>query len=244
MDAISSTFGAILSSLQVIMYGRDIAKATEAKGIYAQINSFKFLTLKLFRRVLMCTKSLSDQLQSTQVNMAKAAELVTSVQETLQSFRSDEEWEKLHEYVKRVAALYNISAAPHRPQCKRQIPQRYNVGIVMETIGSCDSSQSMKVSLYFPILDAVIAEMQRRFDSKNLELMKGFQCCVPDSPRFLYIDQLLPVTELYQLNKESLVMECTIAKQLLKEKGLLSINDVLLEIVPMKEAFPVLISLL
>ena len=36
-------------------------------------------------------KSLSDQLQSTQVNMTKAAELVTSIQETLQSFRSDEE---------------------------------------------------------------------------------------------------------------------------------------------------------
>ena len=58
VDAISSTFGAILSSLQVIMHGRDTAKATEAKGIYAQINSFKFLTtLILFRRVLMCTKA-------------------------------------------------------------------------------------------------------------------------------------------------------------------------------------------
>jgi len=116
--------------------------------------------------------------------------------------------------VKRVAALYNISATPHRPQCKRHIPQCYNAGIVMETIGlreSFDSNQSMKVSLYFPILDAVIAEMQSRFDSKNLELMKGFQY-------FLDINQLLPVAELYRLNKESLAMECIIAKRF-KGKG-------------------------
>jgi len=148
---------------------------------------------------------------------------------------------KLHQYV---ADLHNITEAPARPQRKRQMPQCCNVGIVMETTGlkeSTDSSQSMKMNLYFPILDAVIAEMQCRFDSKNLELMKGLQ---PDSPHFLDIDQLQPVVEIYQLNKESLAMECIIAKRMLKDKEIASINDILLEIVPMKAAFPVLISLL
>jgi len=185
----------LVSSLQIII----------TKGIYALINLLKFLTtLILFRRVLMCTKGLSDQLQSTHINMAKAAELVTSTLETLQGFQSDDEWEKLHQYVKNVADLHNITEAPPRPQHKRQMPQCHNVGIVMETTGSresIDSNQSMKVNLYFPILDAVIPEMQRRFDSENLELMRGFQCCVPDSPHFLDTDQLQPVVEMYQLNK-------------------------------------------
>jgi len=60
----------------------------------------------------------------------------------------------------------------------------------METTGSresIDSNQSMKVSIYFSILVTVIAEMQHRFDSKNVELMKGFQCFVPDSPHFLQL---------------------------------------------------------
>jgi len=74
--------------------------------------------------------------------------------------------------------------------------------------------------------------------------MKGFQCCVPDTPHFLDIDQLRPVVEMYQLNKESLAMECTIAKRMLKDKEIASINDILLEIVSTKAAFPVLISLL
>ena len=170
-----------------------------------------------------------------------------STLETLQSFRSDEEWEKLHQYVKDMAALHSITEEPPRSQHKKRMPKCYDFGIVLEITGSresTDSSQSMKVSLYFPILDAVIAEMQRRFDDKNLKLMKAFQCCVHDSPHFLDIDHLLPVVDLYHLNKESLTMECTIAKRMLKDKETTSINDVLSEIVPLKETFPVLISLL
>ena len=81
--------------------------------------------------------------------------------------------------------------------------KRYDVGIVLEITGSrkgTDSSQSMKVNLYFPILDAVIAEVQCSFDNKTLTLMEAFHCCVPDSTHFLNIDQLLPVVGLYQLN--------------------------------------------
>ena len=44
VDAVCSTFDAILGSLQSIMDGRDKGKATEACGIYMQIHSFKFLT--------------------------------------------------------------------------------------------------------------------------------------------------------------------------------------------------------
>ena len=65
-----------------------------------QIHSFKFLTtLVLFWQILSCTKGLSDQLQSININMAKAAELVTATIETLQHFRSDEEWGKMYKYV-------------------------------------------------------------------------------------------------------------------------------------------------
>ena len=54
----------------------------------------------------------------------------------------------------------------------------------METTGArnaVDSSEDLKVHLYFPIPDAIILELQRRFDDKNLDLMKAFQCCDPVS---------------------------------------------------------------
>ena len=248
VDAICSTFDAILLSLQTIMDGNDKVKAVEASGIYMQIHSFKFLTtLVLFLRILSCTKGLSDQLQCNQINMAKAAELVTATTETLQHFRSDVEWGKMYKYVGDVAALHNIRETPLRPQRQKRLPKRLNDTIVMETTGSrniVSNSENFKVCLYYPILDAMITELQRRFDSKNLELMTSFQCCVPESPYFLDTDHLLPAAEFYKLNKDSLAMECVIAKRTLKDKNITTINDVLSEIVPLKEAFPVLMKLL
>ena len=245
MDAVCSTFDAVLSSLESIVDGSDKVKAT---GIYIQIHSFKFLTtLVLFWRILSCTKGLSDQLQSIKINMAKAAELVTATIETVQLFRSDEEWGKLYKYVCDVAALHDITEASLRPQRQRRMPRRLNDVIIMETTGarkSVDSSEDLKVHFYFPILDAIISELQRRFDDKNLELMKVFQCCDPESPHFLESDHLLPVIELYELDKDFLSMECVIAKRTLKNKEITTINDVLLEIIPLHEAFPALVKLL
>ena len=137
VDAVCSTFDAILSSLQSIMDNNDKVKAVEASGIYTQIHSFKFLTtLVLFWRILLCTKGLSDQLQSTHINMAKAAELVTATTETLQHFQSDEEWGKIYKYVNDIAALHDIRETPLRPQRQKRMPKRLADTIVMETTGT------------------------------------------------------------------------------------------------------------
>ena len=128
----------------------------------------------LFWQIFSCTKSLSDQLQSTTINLSKAAELVNSTLDTLQIFRSDQEWEKHYKYVTDVAALHDISTAPPRPQCTRQILRRLQDGLVLETMGTREAlttSQQFKIRLYFPISDAIIVEMKKRFDDKNIRLM-------------------------------------------------------------------------
>lgn len=146
--------------------------------------------------------------------------------------------------------MHDIRETPLRPQRQKRMPKRLDDTIVMEstgtrnTVDNTNNSQNLKVLLYYPVLDAMITELQKRFDSKNLELMRAFQCCVPESPHFLEIDHLLPVVAFYKLNKDSLSMECVIAKRTLKDKNITTINDVLLEIVPLREAFPVLVKLL
>ena len=140
IDAIYSTYDVVLSSLEIIADGEDRVKAVEAEGILHQIKSFKFLiSLILFWQVFSCIKSLSDQLQSTTINLSKAAELVNSTLDTLQLFHSDQEWEKHYEYVTDVAALHEISIALPRPQCNRQISRRLQDGIVSETMGKRDT---------------------------------------------------------------------------------------------------------
>ena len=161
---------------------------------------------------------------------------------------------KIYKYVNDIAALHDIRETPLRPQRQKRVPKRLADTIIMETTGTSTrntvdnththNSENFKVCLYYPILDTMISELQKRFDSKNLELMRAFQCCVPESPHFLEIDHLLPAVAVYQLNKDSLSMECVIAKRTLKDKDITTINDVLSEIVPLREAFPVLVKLL
>ena len=106
VEAVCSTFDSILITLRCVVEGDDKAKAVEAKGILLQIHSFKFLVI--FWRILLVAKTLSDQLQSLCTDIAKAADLVMATMETLQQFRSDQEWEKLYKYVQDVASQPNI----------------------------------------------------------------------------------------------------------------------------------------
>ena len=70
------------------MEGDDQAKAVEVQGILLQVKCFKFLvtflvTLVLFWRMLSCTKSLSDHLQSTDTDLATESDLIEG---TLENF--------------------------------------------------------------------------------------------------------------------------------------------------------------
>ena len=93
-------------------------KALEAKEILLQVRSLKFLVLLvIFLRILAFTKSLCDQLQSSSIDMAKAADLVSATVEILKDFRTDSKWEHLFKYVQDdVAALNSIQPELPRPQ--------------------------------------------------------------------------------------------------------------------------------
>ena len=76
-----------------IANGDDRSRSTETTGIWTQVQSFKSLVLLItFWRVLSCTKSLSDQFQSREIDLAKAADLVLAKTITLKEFRSDNQW--------------------------------------------------------------------------------------------------------------------------------------------------------
>ena len=67
------TFDAIIATLSAVVNG---VKSAEARGVLLQVSSFRFVLC--FDRILSCTKSLSDMLQSTQLDLARAADLVSA----------------------------------------------------------------------------------------------------------------------------------------------------------------------
>ena len=249
VDAVCSTFDSVLATLEEIA-GEDRTRATEATGIWTQVQTFKFLvSLITFWRILSCTKSLSDQLQSREMDLAKAADLVLATISTLKEFRSDDQWNHIYKYVKDIANLHGISIDLPRPCRRKQTSRRLQDGIVLESTGVRDVvspslSEHFKTSIYFPVLDAMLSELERRFTDKNLMHMRAVQACAPRSPHFLESDQLAPLADSYGLNKSTLDMECTLAKHTLNGKELDEIIDVLRELSPLRAAFPLLVKLI
>lgn len=210
----------------------------------------KHLSLITFWRVLSCTKSLSDQLQSREMDLAKAADLVLATVSTLKDFRNDSQWNHIYEYVKEVADLHGISEDLPRPCHRKQPSKRLQDGIILESTGARDVSLSLslsdhfKTTLYFPVLDAMLSELERRFSDKNLMHMRAVQAFAPRSNLFLESNQLAPLADSYGLDRTNLGMECTLAKHTLNGKQLDEVIDVLHELSPLKAAFPLLVKLI
>ena len=156
VSALCYIYDAVLATLSIIVYESDGAKAAEARGLLLQVKSFRFiLCLVIFDRVLSCTKSLSDALQSTQLDLAKAADLLSTTIEIVEEFRMDSEWEKVYSYTESVAKLHHITPESTTVQSRRN-PRRFDEGILYQTTGVRETgqvSESYKVNLYYPVID-------------------------------------------------------------------------------------------
>uniref|UniRef100_A0A1X7V9E5 Uncharacterized protein n=1 Tax=Amphimedon queenslandica TaxID=400682 RepID=A0A1X7V9E5_AMPQE len=49
-----------------------------------------------------------------------------------------------------------------------------------------DCTSQLKVKLFFPVVDAFFVELRKRFDDKNISIMKGIQACHPYSNNSSY----------------------------------------------------------
>ena len=144
------TYDAVLATLSEVISTFDGKKVAEARGLLLQVKSFKFiLCLVTFDRLLSCAKGLSDVLQGTQLDLAKAADFVSGTIETIEVFR---EWEKLFLYCENVAKLHNIPTDEPASECARskRLPKRLEDGVVLETTGVRDDSHNYKIDLYYP----------------------------------------------------------------------------------------------
>ena len=249
VTAICHTYEAVLATLQeCIDSDRDKVRVCEAKGLLMQIKSFQFIVgLVVFDRVLSCTKGLSDALQCSNLDLAKAANLVSATIEVFQKLRTDSEWEKIFKYAESVAKHHNLPIEPSQGRANR-VPRRLDDSIVMSTTGHIREhthSSDYKTNFFYPIVDAMLFELKRRFDKKNQDIMVALQTCHPSSSKFLDINFLKPLIQAYKLDIDKLVVEVPLAKCTLAKvsEDLEEISDVLLQLYPLKASFPELVSL-
>ena len=106
------------------------------------------------------------------------------------------------------------------------------------------SLEQYKVDLYYPVLESFLAEMNRRFTSQNIQLMKAIQACLPHTNNFLDPESLTAISEAYSLDGDSIRMEAILARRSLREKEMNDLSDVICKLYPLKSAFPTIFKLL
>ena len=127
---------------------------------------------------------------------------------------------EVYEYAKSVAELHGIEVAVPTSARKRRLPKHC---VLLQSTGcreSVSSSEEYKRELYFPVVDAFLSELRRRFDNKNMDVMCGIQACTPHSKDFLSLSVLMPLAEMYSFDKEVLEIEVKLAKRTLETKEL------------------------
>ena len=77
----------------------------------------------------------------------------------------DSEWEKAYSYTESVAKLHHITPESTIVRSRRPL-RRFDKGILYETTGARETgqvSESYKVNLYYPVIDALLFELKQRF---------------------------------------------------------------------------------
>ena len=110
----------------------------------------------------------------------------------------------------------------HAPQ-RRQKQRRMDDFVVESSTGhreSITTAEHLKTRLFYPCVDRMTTEMNRRFSSTNTPVLDGVQACNPSSDNFLDREALTGLAEHYktELKPEEIAVAQNYLSQLPEDK--------------------------
>ncbi|XP_022529426.2 zinc finger MYM-type protein 1 isoform X1 [Astyanax mexicanus] len=213
---------AIKRVLQEIAHEHHGDRSVEARGLLAQIDLQFIVYLVTFCKVFGETKLLSDMLQSPSLDLSKAVDLVEALIQTLNDYRNESFFDSLWNEVLTTAEQCDTAV---QPTAKRQKKLSSKLGghCVLSTVGQKRSDselekESFRTGFFYPVLDHILTELNRRFSSRNCDLMNGIQALNPKSDGFLKEDTLFSFAKMYESNIEDLGHELHQFRRILERK--------------------------
>ncbi|KAL3997012.1 hypothetical protein ACER0C_009668 [Sarotherodon galilaeus] len=201
---------AILRVLHEIDLENSGDRSVEARGLLVQIDLTFIGNLSTFRKILGEIKLLSDVLQSPSLDLAKAVDLIHALQDTLDQYRSESCFDELWQDAMDIAEQCTVASERVKRRVQRE-SLRLKGYFVDSPIGQhrCkeDDKDKFKREVFYPILDHVHAEMEKRFNKTNCDIMRGIQALNPKSKSFLSEEIVLSLAGLYDCDIEDLEHE-------------------------------------
>uniref|UniRef100_A0A3Q4M441 HAT C-terminal dimerisation domain-containing protein n=1 Tax=Neolamprologus brichardi TaxID=32507 RepID=A0A3Q4M441_NEOBR len=217
------------------------ATSVEARGLLAQID-FTFIgNLSTFRKILGEIKLL----QSPSLDLAKAVDLIHALQDTLDQYRSESCFDELWQDAMDIAEQCTVASETVKRRVQRET-LRLKGYFVDSPIGQhrCkeDDKDKFKREVFYPILDHVHAEMEKRFNKTNCDIMRGIQALNPKSKNFLSEEIVVSLAGLYDCDIEDLKHELYQARKVVQRRAgcgneLSSVLEFTTFLEPYKEVF-------
>lgn len=191
-----------------------------ARGLLPQINLQFIVFLAIFKKLLGDAKMLSNLLQSSSLDLAKAVDLVETLIDTFQSYKTEQVFGDLWDTVLELAKQCDISidAAPKR---KRKLSAQLQGYHVLSTVGSHDMGNDKdyyRTAIFNLVLDRMLSELRSRFSRQNCEIMRGIQALNPNSTSFCDKNTLFAFAKMYGCHLVDLEHELHQVKRLLDRK--------------------------
>lgn len=225
IQSILTSFPAIIATLYEIS-DQSHDRAIEARGLLYQINSFPFiLSLVLLEKIFAVTNNLSQLLQSSVIHFAAAATCISATKTTLNSLRSDKEWDAIWEVAVSLAEKCDISVSPPRTTRTRRPPRQLEESFIITTDVTTyrdATCEQYRTGVYFSTIDVLLTELNDRFSELNISLLRSLEALIPTSTEFLQSSSISPFLLHYQINESSFISESATARNYLQQQG---IND-------------------
>ncbi|KAJ1266587.1 hypothetical protein BS78_08G163800 [Paspalum vaginatum] len=186
---IESMWDSVVKVLSMIH--EDERNPGRAGGLVRKMESFSFvLNMKLMLKVFRITNDLSLLLQRKDQNIVQAMSLLVDVKIRLVNLRN-EGWEPLLEEVKSFCVAKNIPI----PNMDEAIPRWGRSRLQGDLI---TRGHHYHVDTFFAALDAILTEMDHRFNEVSSELLVCFSCLDPRNNFSKFdVDKIARLTEIY-----------------------------------------------
>ncbi|CAF5141682.1 unnamed protein product [Rotaria sp. Silwood1] len=124
----------------------------------------------------------------------------------------------------------------------RTIPARFANPIITSTVGHRDDDGNdeyrIRTSIYYPLIDAILIELNDRFSNSNLNLLTSLSSLYPESENFLEFHSLREFADHLNCDRNLLENELNVIKPMVKDDKLKSIAGLYKKLTPYKNAFP------
>ncbi|WVZ66717.1 hypothetical protein U9M48_015903 [Paspalum notatum var. saurae] len=186
---IESMWDSVVNVLSMIH--EDECNPGRAGGLVRKMESFSFvLNMKLMLKVFRITNDLSLLLQRKDQNIVQAMSLLVDVKTRLVNLRN-EGWEPLLEEVKSFCVAKNIPIPNMDEAIQRWGRSRLQGDLITQ-------GHHYRVDTFFAALDAILTEMDHRFNEVSSELFVCFACLDPRNNFFKFVvDKIARLTEIY-----------------------------------------------